>query len=419
MRLTDDYYEEERDSSKLFLYMMLFMSVVVLGITGLVFWMNQEDKSGSNYQLAMQQAAERRQGSATVGAQTAEKSVDTLISGSTLTSDQLDIWDLSALTSADEIETPKSTKNGTVINQTTGETIVDGSSNSNSENSASNLAAGETSVYDKPQKQDEKEETEGETELIAADDQILIQHKDGSEELVEVNDELALNDYKASGFQYKKPIMSYMEDDKESSWCGAIISSDLGNVDFKKLKKAGCDYVMLKVGGRGYSSGELVLDEGFSEYASKAESAGLDIGVYFFSQAITKEEAEEEAETLLEIVKDYSISYPVMFRMHEIEGDMARVESLDLDSRTEIARTFLKKVKREGYIPMLYGDKEWLVNKIDLEELASYDVCLVQDAEKPDYPYEFDMWQYDNDATINGISEDVELSISFKDYAKE
>lgn len=422
MKMTDDYYEEERES-KSFLYMIVLMSLVVLGVVGLIFWMNQQGKSGSNYELAKQQAAERRQAAGISDEQVPmEKSVDSLISGSTLTSDQLDIWDLSALNSADEMEAPKSTKNGTVLNQTTGETIVDGSVNNGSENSAANLAEGKTSVYDVPDREDaevlgtedaqEEEENSDETKM-------LIKKADGTEEWVEINENLAKNSYAKSRFVYKKPIMSYYLNGKEASWCGVDISSKQDSIDFKKLKKAGCDFVMIKVGGRGYSSGEIVLDEKFKDYMKSAKSAGLDLGVYFFSQAITKSELEEEAETLLEAIKDYSVKYPVVFRMQEVEGDMSRIESLDTDSRTELTKLFLKTIKDAGYKPMLYGDKEWLVSKINLEELDEYDVWLSQEADTPDYPYEFAMWQYDKSGTISGISEETGLNICFVDYTEE
>ena len=147
MRLTDDFYEEENSNNKVFLYMVLFMSVVILSVTGLVFGMNYKGKNGSGYQLAKEQAEARRQAAGIEDTQVPlEKSADSLISGSTLTSDQLDIWDLSALDGAGEETVSQSSKNGTVINQTTGETIVDGSLNSGSENSAANLAEGKTSV---------------------------------------------------------------------------------------------------------------------------------------------------------------------------------------------------------------------------------------------------------------------------------
>lgn len=422
MRLTDDYYEEEKDSGKWFLYMILFMSVVVLGVIGLVFWMNHEEKSGSNYQLAKQQAKERRQAAGIADEQIPmEKSVDSLISGSTLTSNQLDIWDLSALNSSEEAA-PKSTKNGTVTNQTTGETIIDGSSNNGSENSAASLVGGKTSVYDMPEKKEKEAVTEiEETEAKEVNDEThtLITYADDTEEWVELNENLARNDYVKSRFVYKDPIMSYYVNGKEESWCGVDISSKQGVVDFKKLKKAGCDYVMIKVGGRGYSSGEIVLDEKLKDYMTGAKNAGLDIGVYFFSQAITEEEIEEEAETLLEAIKDYSVNYPVVFQMQEVEGDMARVESLDIDSRTELTKIFLSTVKGAGYTPMLYGNKEWLVTKLDLEAIDEYDIWLSQEADTPNYPYEFTMWQYEKAGSISGISEETGLNISFVDYSKE
>lgn len=421
MRLTDDYYEEEKDS-RLFLYVVLLMSVVVLGVVGLIFWMNHEDKSGSSFELAKQQAAERRQAAGISEEQVPmEKSVNSLISGSTLTSDQLNIWDLSALNGAEEEEAPKSTKNGTVTNQTTGETIVDGSSNNGSENSAAKLAEGKTSVYDMPDKSEEEttvmEETE--TEEVNHDTQTLVTRADGTEEWVELNENLATNNYSKSRFVYKDPIMSYYLNGKEASWCGADISAKQGVVDFKKLKKAGCDFVMIKVGGRGYSSGEIVLDDKLKDYMKGAKNAGLDIGVYFFSQAITKDEIEEETETLLEAIKDYDVKYPVVFQMQEVEGDMARVEALDTDSRTTLAKLFLNIIDDAGYKPMLYGNKEWLLTKVDLEALTEYDIWLSQEADTPDYPYEFSMWQYDKAGTISGISEETGLNICFVDYAKE
>lgn len=425
MRLTDDFYEEEKDfgNNKLFLYMALFMSVVVLGVTGLVFWMNHKEKSGSNFELAKQQAQERRQEAGIEDTQVPmEKSVDSLISGSTLTSDQLDIWDLSALDAADEQTALATSKNGTVTNQTTGEVVVDGSSNNTSENSAANLAEGKTAVYDMPKKEetaDTEEMDNTEEDELNDGKHTLITFADGSEEWVELNAKLALNDYEKSRFVYKEPIMSYYVNGKEESWFGVDISSKQGVVDFKKLKKAGCDYVMIKAGGRGYSSGEVVMDDKLKDYMTGAENAGLDIGVYFFSQAVTKSELKEEIETLLEAIKDYPVNYPVVFNMQEVEGDIARVELLDTDTRTSFAKTFLEDVKKAGYIPMLYGSKEWLVTKLNLEELSDYDIWLSQEGDTPDYPYEFTMWQYNKAGSINGISEETGLNISFVDYSEE
>lgn len=425
MRLTDDFYEEEKSNNKVFLYMALFMSVVILAVTGLVFGMNYKGKKGSGYQLAKEQAEARRQEAGINDTQVPlEKSADSLISGSTLTSDQLDIWDLSALDGVEEEKAPKSSKNGTVINQTTGETIVDGSINSGSENSAANLADGKTSVYDMPEKEEMEEvarmeDIQEEENVLNDGKHTLVTFADGSQQWVELNDALALNKYVKSRFVYKNPIMSYYINGKEASWFGVDISCKQGVVDFKKLKKAGCDYVMIKVGGRGYSSGEIVLDEKLKNYMTGAKNAGLDIGVYFFSQAITEKEIEEEVQTLLEAIKDYPVNYPVVFDMEEVEGDMARVDSLDMDSRTILAKKFMDNVKKAGYTPMLYGDKEWLITKINLEAISDYGIWLSQEADTPDYPYEFTMWQYDKEGTISGISEKTGMNISFVDYSEE
>ena len=174
---------------------------------------------------------------------------------------------------------------------------------------------------------------------------------------------------------------------------------------------------MIKVGGRGYSSGNIVLDSSYKDYMNGAKNAGLGIGVYFYSQAVDKDEVCEEAETLLELIKDYPVKYPVVFDMESVEGDVARTDALDVSTRTELARIFLKTIKAEGYTPMLYGDKEWLVTKLDLEKLQDYDVWLSQETDTPDYPYEYTMWQYNKSGTVSGISGTAGLNISLVNYS--
>ena len=245
----------------------------------------------------------------------------------------------------------------------------------------------------------------------------LVTYQDGSTEWVEINDKLAVNSYDTAKFVYQNPQMKYYVNGKQASWFGVDISSKQGIVDFEKLKKAGVDFVMIKVGGRGYSSGNIVLDSSYKDYMNGAKNAGLGIGVYFYSQAVDKDEVCEEAETLLELIKDYPVKYPVVFDMESVEGDMARTDVLDISTRTELARIFLKTIKAEGYTPMLYGDKEWLVTKLDLEKLQDYDVWLSQETDTPDYPYEYTMWQYNKSGTVSGISGTAGLNISLVNYS--
>jgi GH25 family lysozyme M1 (1,4-beta-N-acetylmuramidase) len=213
--------------------------------------------------------------------------------------------------------------------------------------------------------------------------------------------------------------MTYSENGKTVSTCGVDISAILeDNVDYTKLKNAGVDFVMIKIGARGYSSGNIVLDEYYLDNLKAAKKAGLDIGVYFCSQAVTKAEAKEEADEVLDAIEGYNIKYPIAFVMESVDDDMARIEALDTEDRTQIAKAFMDRIENAGYTPMIYGDLEWLLTMVDMSKLEDYDVWYAQNSDQPDYPYEFGMWQYSTDATVKGIDSSATMIMSFKDYAK-
>ncbi len=406
MRYMADEYEQEQGPNMTLIYMALIMSTVILVVVGLMFLVNKPTR-GSKVNHAQQIAAAKEVSQT----QAVVDSVNALVPGSTLTSNQLDIWNLPDTGRKDDAIVDNG-KNGTVTNQTTGETVIEGSKSQDSENTAEALTQGKTEVYDMTKKesmQDSDDMDDGKHTLVT--------YQDGSTEWVEINDKLAANSYDTAKFVYQNPQMKYYVNGKQASWFGVDISSKQGIVDFEKLKKAGVDFVMIKVGGRGYSSGNIVLDSSYKDYMNGAKNAGLGIGVYFYSQAVDKDEVCEEAETLLELIKDYPVKYPVVFDMESVEGDMARTDVLDISTRTELARIFLKTIKAEGYTPMLYGDKEWLVTKLDLEKLQDYDVWLSQETDTPDYPYEYTMWQYNKSGTVSGISGTAGLNISLVNYS--
>ena len=189
-----------------------------------------------------------------------------------------------------------------------------------------------------------------------------------------------------------------------------------GSVNFSKVKKAGFDFVMLRAGARGYGSGKIIEDSFFDENLIEASNAGLQIGIYFYSQAISKEEAEEEANFVLSQIGTTTITYPIVFDMEEVMGDTYRTQSLTKEKRTEIAAAFLNVIKTAGYTPMLYGTKEWLLEKYQLATLTSTDIWLAQYETQPDYPYAFNMWQYTQDGTVPGISGKVDINLCFIDY---
>ena len=244
-----------------------------------------------------------------------------------------------------------------------------------------------------------------------------ITYPNGEEEWVVISPYLAKHEYDFTKLVSQSDLMKYYVDGKKVSYVGVDVSKYEAYIDYVKLKKAGIDFVMIRVGARGYSTGQIMIDDYFLDNIKRASDAGLQIGVYFYSQATSKTEAEEEANVVLEYIKDYSITYPVAFVMEEVENDTSRIDDLSKEDKTKIAKAFLGKVEKAGYIPLLYGDKEWLIKKVDLSKLTDYDIWLSQPGDLPDYPYKFSMWQYSNSATVDGISGQCNLNISFIDYS--
>ncbi len=276
-----------------------------------------------------------------------------------------------------------------------------------------------------PESTPEPEEEPGATETPEPNDpstdgkHTLVVNDDGEEEWVLISPYLPKNEYDFTKLVCQSDLMKYYEDGRQVSFVGTDISKTEGYVDFNKLRKAGIDFVMLRVGARGYSSGQLVLDEYFQENIKRATDAQLDVGVYFFSQAVTEAEAIEEANLVLEQIKEYTVKYPIAFDMEYVDNDTSRVEGVSRADKTTIARAFLDTVQAAGYEPMIYGDKHWLIKQIDLSKLTGYDVWLSQLEDVPDYPYQFTMWQYNRQASLDGISGYANLDISFIDYSEK
>ena len=247
----------------------------------------------------------------------------------------------------------------------------------------------------------------------------LVTTSDGKEEWVLISPYLPKHEYDFTKLVCQSELMRYYVDGKQVAFVGADISKYQDYVDFLKLKKAGVDFVMLRVGARGYGSGQIVLDDYFVDNIKRATDAGLQIGVYFTSQAITEEEAVEESNIVLENIKDYKITYPVAFDMSFVDNDTTRIETVSRADKTKITKAFLDTIEAAGYKPLIYGDKEWLIKEIDLSKLSAYDVWLSQMEDVPDYPYRFTMWQYANDVTIDGIAGYANMNISFIDYSEK
>lgn len=390
MRLEDNYEENEYDkpseNRKMLVQVALGVSLAVITIVGIVIAINYDTKTNKKV------AKENRITTETTNHMSAEvqevhESVQKLVENSGLTSDDLDFWDIYTGKNKDA------------------DSVSDNDSNRKKENS----------------KTDEDSTEEGKDGLTDAEadhvNQTKITKSDGTEEWSNISSFITKNKYDENGFIYKDPIMKYYENGKNISYMGVDISKETGLVDFVKLKNAGVQFVMLKVGARGYGNGQLTVDDTFTDYIQKASEAGLDIGVYFYSQAITKEEALEEANLVYENIKDYHLVYPIAFDMEKVSGDAARTDFLTREEKSNLALVFLDALKNVGYKGIIYGNKEWLIKEINLSTVGAYDIWLSQEGEKPDYPYKYSMWQYTQSGTIDGINGDANLDICFINYA--
>ena len=169
-----------------------------------------------------------------------------------------------------------------------------------------------------------EEEPEEEEKLSVSEDGLhtRIVNSDGTEEWVELNPYLSRNNFQPSGFVYQKPFMSYYENNTKKGFVGVDISKEEGNVDFAALKNAGVDFVMLRLGQRGYTTGDLSVDENFVENYNKAREAGLDVGMYFVTAAVNTEEAKEEAEFCIQVLIQYDmrLNYPLALSTERLGG---------------------------------------------------------------------------------------------------
>ena len=293
--------------------------------------------------------------------------------------------------------------------------------------SGSKLSPDDLDFWDKyPEKTPEPVESVEESEAVeniedpATDGKhTLLTYKDKSTEWVLISPYLPKHDYDFTRLVCQSELMKYYDNGKQISFVGIDISKFQEHVDFDRVKRAGIDFVMLRAGFRGYGSGQLVVDEYFMDNIKRATDAGLQIGIYFFSQAITKEEAVEEANFVLQLIEDYDVKYPIAYDMEIIENDSCRVENLSRTERTDITKAFLDTVRDAGYEAMVYGEKEWFIKQLDLSKLTAYDFWLAQPGDIPDYPYKFSMWQYSQNAIVDGINGYVDMDICFIDYSEK
>ena len=199
------------------------------------------------------------------------------------------------------------------------------------------------------------------------------------------------------------------------------ISQWNGVIDWDKVKKE-VDGAIIRAGYRGYgAAGSLATDAKFDTNMSEAIAAGIPVGVYWLSQALSETEAKEEAAYLIKLVKKYKITYPIYLDSEYGEvNEKGRADKLDKTTRTKFAKAFLKAIKSAGYTAGLYCSEWWFGNDIDGQSICNdgYTVWIANISNKPKVS-KYDAWQYTWKGKISGINGDVDVSHFYKNFTQK
>ncbi len=226
-----------------------------------------------------------------------------------------------------------------------------------------------------------------------------------------VNPNASKNPYDKTKFVSDSGKMSY-EDDTYKSRLGVDVSEHQGDINWQEVKNAGIDFAFIRIGYRGYGqTGVIKEDVKFESNIIKAKEAGIDVGVYFFSQAINEDEAREEARFVLEHLRGRGLDLPVVYDPENILDDVARTDNVTPEQFTKNTIAFNEEIKAAGYKPMIYSNMLWEAFQLDMTRLQEYPVWYADYEPKPQTPYDFSFWQYSEKSTVPGISGIVDMNI--------
>lgn len=199
---------------------------------------------------------------------------------------------------------------------------------------------------------------------------------------------------------------------------GIDVSSYQGNINWASVKSNKIDFVIPRIGFRGYRTGAIVGDTQFEQNVKSATAKGIDCGGYFVTQAINYSEGVEEANWVLNKIKGYNLTCPIAIDVEWAgggQGNNGRADNISKEERTQAIKGFCETIKNAGYVPMIYANKQWLTNYINMSELVGYNVWLAHYVKgapeaKSDYTGNYIYWQYTSSGSCNGINGYVDLN---------
>ena len=193
---------------------------------------------------------------------------------------------------------------------------------------------------------------------------------------------------------------------------GIDVSEWQDEIDWQQVKNAGVEFAMIRVGWRGSEQGVLVEDICAQANYAGAAAVGIKVGAYFFSQAISVEEATEEANYMLNLIKDWNVEMPVVYDWEFISAE-SRTGNVDPRTLTDCTKAFCDIVANAGYQPMVYFNMNHSYENIYIRELTDYPFWLARYDTVLNYPYKIDMWQYTETGSVPGITTNVDINLYF------
>lgn len=222
---------------------------------------------------------------------------------------------------------------------------------------------------------------------------------------------VAVSDFTQDDFTTNADGLPEYTGDAYDTRLGVDVSFYQGEIDWEAVAADGVEFAMIRCGYRGSESGTIVVDEQFENNIEGALAAGLDVGVYFFSQSTGAIEAAEEANFVLDLISGYDITMPVAFDWEPLEG--SRAEDIDRSELTASAVVFCEMVKDAGYTPCVYLYRYTGYYEYMMERLADYELWVGALGSWPDFYYRHMLWQFSMTGRVEGIDADVDLDYQF------
>lgn len=221
--------------------------------------------------------------------------------------------------------------------------------------------------------------------------------------------------YDFSGLSQQNGRFSYSENGTGKSQTGIDVSEMQGVIDWKQVANDGIQFAFVRVGYRGTTEGGLFADARLDENLNGATSAGLQVGVYFYSQATSVEEAQEEADFVLSQLDCRKLDLPITFDHEKDTTVNARGNDVDRNTLTAAALAFCQRVEQAGYRSMVYGNKVDIA-RMNLDSLGNRPIWFAEyNALQPSGQFDFVLWQYSNTGSVAGISTPVDMNLRFTD----